>query len=110
MLGSLARGVKDGALGLSFKAYLNDKLKEYGEVLDVAIDTRANRLTVKAMLRGEKEAASATLERYEIAKEGGDHYILLRDFSSSRPWLTLLLKKLFVGKRYKLPSAISRLL
>ncbi|MDB5987826.1 MAG: hypothetical protein JWR16_2879 [Nevskia sp.] len=110
MLGTLARGVKDGALGLSFKAYLNDKFKEYGDVTDVAVDTQANRLTLKAMLRGEKDQVSATIERYDIEKSGSDYFIVLRQFSSSRAWLTLLLSQLFAGKRYKLPSAVSKLL
>ncbi len=110
MFGTLARGMKDGALGLSFRAYLNDKFKEYGEVTDVAVDTQANRLTLKAMLRGEKEAVSATIERYDIEKSAADYFIVLRQFSSSRAWLTLLLTQLFSGKRYKLPAAVSKLL
>jgi len=110
MLRSLARGVKDGALAMALKAYVNDRLSAYGEVTDCTVDTNTNRLTVKAMLKGERESVTATIERYELEKEGEDHYIVLKQFSSSRAWLTLLLTKLFSGKRYKLPAAVSTLL
>ncbi|MDR3414988.1 MAG: hypothetical protein P4L83_02280 [Nevskia sp.] len=110
MLKTLARGVKDGAMAMALKAYVNDRLSAYGEVTDCSVDTEASRLTVKAMLKGERDSVTATIERYEMEREGEDCYIVLKQFSSSRAWLTLLLTKLFAGKRYKLPGAVSALL
>ncbi|MBV8063706.1 MAG: hypothetical protein JOY51_08925 [Nevskia sp.] len=110
MLRTLARGVKDGALGIALKAYVNDKLGAYGEITDCTVDTETNRLTARALLKGERETVSATIERYDIEREGEDCYIVLRRFTSSRAWLTLLLNKLFADKRYKLPNAVSKLL
>lgn len=110
MLRFLARGVKDGALAMALKAYVNNELGAYGEIIDCTVDTDNNRLTAKALLKGERETVSAVLERYEIQQVGEEHYIVLKNFSSSRAWLTLLLNKLFSGKRYKLPSAVSKLL
>lgn len=110
MLKFLARGVKDGALGIALKAYVNDKLGAYGEITDCTVDTETSRLTAKALLKGERESVTATIERYEIQREGEDTYIVLKKFTSSRAWLTLLLNKLFQDKRYKLPSAVSKLL
>ena len=110
MLGRIAKGVKDGALGLALRAYLNDRLSHYGEVLDCSVDTGRGRISVRALLKGEKEALTATVERYELVREGDQVYATLRTFSSSRPWLTLLLGKLFTNKRYKLPSGVANLL
>ena len=110
MLRFLARGVKDGALGLALKAYVNDKLGAYGEITDCSVDTDSNKLTAKAILKGERESVTATIERYEIENEGEDYYIVLKKFSSSRAWLTLLLNKLWADKRFKLPGAVSKLL
>lgn len=110
MLGSLARGMKDGALALSLKAYVNDKFKEYGEVVDCTVDTAANRLTAQLMMRGERDPVTATIEKYEIEKDGDERFIKLVQFSTSRIWLTTLLNQLFGGKRYKLPGTVSKLL
>lgn len=110
MLKGLARGVKDGAIAMSLKAYVNDKLSAYGEIVDVSIDTAVSRLTARALLKGERDPVTVTVERYEIETEGEDRYIRLKTFSSSRTWLTQLLNKLLSDKRYKIPNAVSRLL
>lgn len=110
MLGAIAKGMKDGALGLAIKAYLNDRLKDYGDVLDCSVDTRKGRIALKALLKGDKEPITASVEKYELVREGGDVYAIVKSFSSSKVWLTLLLTKLFSGKRYKLPGAVGGLL
>lgn len=110
MLHRIAKGMKDGALGLALKAYLNDRLKDYGDVLDCDVDTARGRISVRAHLRGDRDPITATVERYELVREGELVYATLQSFSSSRQWLTLLLSKLFTGKRYKLPNAVASLL
>lgn len=110
MLRRIAKGMKNGALGVALRAYLNDRLSQYGEVLDCDVDTDRGRISVRAHLKGEKEALNAAVERYDLVREGDHVYAILRTFSSSRPWLTLLLGKLFTDKRYKLPSAVANLL
>jgi hypothetical protein len=110
MLGKMARGVKDSALALSAKAYLNDKFRDYGEVLDCRIDTKGNNLALTALLAGERDPITVTLERYELQQHGGDTHIVLHEFSSSREWIAKLLSRLFEGKKYRLPSAVSKLL
>lgn len=110
MLGALAKGMKDGALGLAIKAFLNDRLKDFGDVVECTVDTGKSRISLKALLKGEKEPITASVEKYELVREGQDVYAVLKAFSSSKPWLTLLLQKLFTGKRYKLPGAVGSLL
>lgn len=110
MLGRIAKGMKDGAMGIALKHYINDKLGEYGEVLDCNVDSEHARISIRALLKGDREPTNASIERYELSREGEAVYATLRTFSSSRAWLTLLLGKLFEGKRYKLPSAVGRLL
>lgn len=110
MLGKLAKGMKDGALGIALKAFLNDRLNQYGDVLDCEVDTERSRIAIRALLKGEREPINAAIERYDLHEEGEQLYATLRSFSSSRPWLTLLLGKLFTDKRYKLPSAVRNLL
>lgn len=109
MLGKLAKTMKDGALGIALKAYVNDRLGDYGEVLDCNVDTGKSRIGVRVLLKGDKEPINAAVEKYELSTEGETLYATLRTFSSSRPWLTLLLTKLFTDKRYKLPSAVRNL-
>jgi len=104
------RGIKDGAIATFLKTYVNDKFSEYGEVTDLSIDTQSSRLTAKAMMRGERDFVAATVERYEIVRDGNDTFIVLESFTTSRDWLTKLLNRLFAGKRYPLPGAVRRFL
>lgn len=110
MFGALARGVKDGALAIPLKAFINDKFSQYGEITDCSIDTKSNKLVLHALLKGERERITATIERYEIEREGEDAYIVLKKFTSSREWLALLLNRFLKDKRYKLPSAVTKFL
>lgn len=105
----LAR-MKDGALALGLKRYLNEKFGDYGEILDVSVDTGANRLAIRAHLRGEAQPITATIDRYSLEREGDAVYVALLSFTTSREWLTRLLSRLLSGKRYKIPGAVAALL
>lgn len=110
MFGQIAQGMKDGALALALKGYLNERFSEYGEILECQIDTAANRLSVQVQLRGERERVTASIERYDLTRQGDKRFITLHRFSSSREWLTRLLTAIFSGKRYELPAAVAALL
>jgi len=102
--------MKNAALGMALKAFVNERFSDYGEIQDLKVDTDASTLKLHALLRGERQAVTVTVERYELQREGDEVYVVLRSFSSSREWLTLLLTKLFTGKRYKIPGAAAALL
>ncbi|SEQ75605.1 hypothetical protein SAMN04488038_11092 [Solimonas aquatica] len=110
MLGRMAKSVKDGALAVGLRAYVNDKLKEYGEVLDCQIDTSKNTLSLRAQLRGDPQPVSATIKRYELEREDGEVYFSIKAVETSREWVTLLLNKLLIGRRFKIPSKVAGLL
>lgn len=110
MLGALARGAKDSVIAISLKALVNDKFGQYGDITDCSIDTKVNKVVVQALLKGERERVTINLEKYEIEREGEVSYIVLKRFSSSREWVTLLLNRFLMGKRYKLPQAVTKLL
>jgi hypothetical protein len=110
VLRRLMSGVKDGALSISLKSFLNDRFHDFGEVLDCEVDTRATRLQVHVRLKGETEPITAAIERYEIKDTPDGRVVVLHKFSTSREWITKLLTRIFSGKQYKLPSAVSKLL
>jgi hypothetical protein len=102
--------LKDSALSLALKAYLNERFAEYGTVTACTLDTDAGCLTLEASLKGERNPITATLEHFELVRENGQPFMVLHEFSSSREWLSRLLTRLFAGKRYPLPAAFAALL
>ena len=102
--------IKDTALAAALKGYLNEKFSAYGQIQGCSLDTARGRLVLDALLKGEREPIKATLEHFELVREGGKPFMVLHEFSSSRQWLGLLLTKLFTGKKYPLPTACAALL
>lgn len=103
-------GVKDGALAISLKSFLNERFHNYGDVLDCSVDTRAGRLEIHVRLKGERDPITAAIEKYEIKDTAEGSVVVLHTFSTSREWITKLVTRIFSGKEYKLPSAVSKLL
>ena len=102
--------LKEGALALAAKAWIKERFSDYGEVVDCTFDTHANTLTIEALLRGEPKTITARVDRYELEKVGEQHFVILKKFSTSRVWLTTLLNALLTGKRYAIPTVVSKLL
>lgn len=110
MFGTLARGVKDGALNLALRHFAHERLRELGEVLDCRIDTARRRLTLRVLLKGESEAIEVRVDRYEIEHEGRAAFIVPQELAASREWIALALPRLVAGKRYQLPASIAHLI
>ncbi|MGH8460295.1 MAG: hypothetical protein ACRESS_01680 [Stenotrophobium sp.] len=106
----MLKDVKDAALGLALRAFINERLGDYGEVTLCRVNTRKKHVTLNALLDGEKEVVTATLEGFDLEQSRRGVFIVPRAFNSSRPWLTRLLNALFAGKRYALPPALGALL
>jgi hypothetical protein len=109
MLGKL-KGMKDGAIALFLKSFVNEKLAQYGEIQECQVDTANNRVQLKVMLKGEREAIDLAVERYEIESVAGDRFIRLKTFACSREWIGVALNHRLADKQFKLPSAVASLL
>ena len=68
MVLAMMRGMKNNALALSLKKYINDKFSDIGEVLECTLDTQAGELELKLRLSGETASVTLNLDRYEIVK------------------------------------------
>ena len=102
--------VKDGMIGIGLKKFVNEKFGEYGEIQDADVDTGSRKVNLKVLLKGEQFPVTASIDRYDIEREGEDVYIKLLAFSASRAWLSTILNKFLIGKRFKLPSAVAGML
>lgn len=109
-LADIVRTIKDHTLALSLKTLFNERFGDFGHATECRVDTRISRISLTALMHGEHEPVTAVLEHYELETVGQDRYIILRRFSSSKQWIDKLLARLFTDKRYKLPTAIDRLL
>jgi sporulation protein YlmC with PRC-barrel domain len=110
VLGRVGKAMKDSALSVGLKVFFNDKFGEYGEVRDCSVDTNAGRITAHVLMRGESAPITVTIERYELEQDKGKTYIVIRRLATSRQWITLLLNRVLDGRRFEVPSSVSKVL
>jgi hypothetical protein len=90
------------------KALLNHKLKEYGKMTTLHIDTQAKHISLTANLLGETEPIDATM-RYVLEESDGRTFFVPQELDCSRQWLSLLAQQMLKDNviRFEIPSGIA---
>lgn len=97
---------KDKSLSKLLLSAAKPFLSEYGEVLQLAIDSAARTLTVEVLPAGERESIRVELVGYGLTTdETGRGWLTFDRLTTSRQWLTLVVAKALPERRIKLPSA-----
>ncbi|MDB5968938.1 MAG: hypothetical protein JWQ90_1388 [Hydrocarboniphaga sp.] len=107
---SKLKGMKDGAIALFLKSFVNERLSKFGEVQECQVDTANSRVQLRVMLKGEKEPIDLAVERYELERVGDERFIRLKSFSCTREWIGVALNHRLADKQFKLPAAVAGLL
>jgi hypothetical protein len=95
---------KDLMTSKAAKSYLNDLIKTYGTVRDLAVDSKRGRIEVTCELLGETEPIGVTIERYVIVRDAEGAFLEVQESSASRPWLNAALRAHLHGRRIALPG------
>jgi hypothetical protein len=95
---------KDLMSSKAAKSYLNDLIKTYGTVRDLAVDSKRGRIEVTCELLGEPEPIGVTIERYVIGRDAEGTFLEVQESSASRPWLNAALRAHHPGRRIALPG------
>lgn len=113
MLESFSRAfkaVKEGAIEVAAKAYLNRKIGNFGSVTRLEIDPRAGTVSVEVQLKGEVSPIAVNVGSYTLVQKGDAQYITLRDVRASREWIGLAVEEYVAGREFKIPEAVAKLL
>ncbi|EHJ46650.1 hypothetical protein DFW101_0633 [Solidesulfovibrio carbinoliphilus subsp. oakridgensis] len=97
-------GAKDKSLSKLLLSSARQFLREYGEVRDLALDTKARSIRVEVLPVGESEPIKVAVEGYGLTTDStGRGWLTFTSLSTSREWLTLLAAKVLPDKRLPLP-------
>lgn len=97
---------KDKSLSKLLLSAAKPFLKEFGEVVNVTINSSARTLKIEVLPLGEHEAIWVELTGYALATdETGRGWLTFDQLSTSRQWLTRVAEKALPEHRLKLPSA-----
>ena len=105
----LMRGLKDSALGLAARTWLNSHyLQGIGTITALSVDTARRHVDAEIVLRGEERPVRVSLA-YALVKSGRVTKVSLRSFESSRAWLSEAARRFVVepGLAVPLPQLVA---
>ena len=77
-------------------SFVNARIKDYGKVSSLTIDTVNKNILLKIFLIGEKQNITVSIEKYEVVNRNGTAYIRFNDISVSKLWIDSLIKNLII--------------
>ena len=93
-----------------FKTAINKKIKRFGTMLNLNLDSKNKSITLNVLLAGEDSPLELEIGRYDIVSHDDKYYIEMNDVSTSRLWLNVLAEETLNGERIEIPSKLAKLL
>jgi hypothetical protein len=102
------RFIKDSLLSKILKIILPRFISDFGKVSNLSIDTNSKSIYLTLKLVGESEPVTINISRYEFIQRDGQDYLIIREFSTSKSWLDIAVKKYAPNLQFKRPSIIKK--
>jgi hypothetical protein len=102
--GLLGRGLLGLVPSSVPKWIINEKIRGFGEVLDLQFDPQRRLLKGRILLAGEKEPVEVSVDSYELRRNDQGAVLIINSLTVDRQWIEVLLRKLLVGKELKIPA------
>jgi hypothetical protein len=88
------------------RSLLNRKIRTFGHVTALALDTGEHSINFRVALRGESEPVDVHINRYEIDHTASGPLLTIVDATTSRAWLTAALREFAIGHSWPIPSRV----
>jgi hypothetical protein len=82
---------------------INERIRGFGEVIDLKFDPEKKLLQGSILLAGEKEPVLVTVDDYLLRRTAEGVVVVVNSIAVDRPWIEILLRKLLVGKELRIP-------
>ncbi len=102
--------MKDAALSKALKAAINHKVKAYGKMLKLNLDSNHKTIELELMLKGEKEPLHVKVNHYTLNEEHGSYNLFAKDIVTSRAWINTAAAQYLSGQKFKIPEEYAKLL
>lgn len=109
------RDFKNSAVATLAKKFVNNNIKEYGEMVNLKIDSKNKNIELEVLLKGEKENIIVKVDKYEVIKKDDSSYIKFKNISASREWITVLINNVLIQnyapkKMYEIDSTYATII
>jgi len=102
--------LKDKALSKSLEVAINLKIKEYGKMLKLNLNSQEKTIELEVMLKGEKEPLKVYVNEYVVSEEDGKYYLFAKDIKTSREWINIVAENYLKGEKIEIPEKIAKTL
>jgi len=106
----MIRRLKDKTLSRGLALALENRIRPYGRLLDLRLDTRDKQLALEILLYGETEPLQVRIENYEVREEAGHWYLAAEEIHTSREWIETLAREYISGRPIEIPARYAGLL
>jgi sporulation protein YlmC with PRC-barrel domain len=105
----LHRG-KDLALSLGIKKVINLKIKKFGNISNLSLDTKNKKINLELVLKGEEKALEVIVNNYTFEEKQNKYYLIASDIESSREWLTIILEEYIDKQEFEIPKEYMKMI
>jgi hypothetical protein len=110
ILNDAATGYRDRALSAALKKILEPRVRRYGHLTRITLDSSQRSLLAEVLLHGETDPVTLSIGRYDIVSEGGRRFLVMHDIRASREWLERLAQDFLEGRIVRIPTTLERVL
>ncbi len=112
ILERLSRGfhhAKDRTIAARLQSDFNQRLRPYGSMLKLAIDTQRRTVSFSVDLKGESSPIEVEISEYKLHSENGTTYLEIAGdkVTTSREWLNLLIREKAVLQKIPIPANVA---
>jgi hypothetical protein len=100
---------KDSSVSFVLEKVLAKQLEPYGQLLAVKIDSERESAELHVLLKGEAEAISLFIEKYDLELTAEGTFLRIRRISASREWISKLLTQFLTDQRFPIPDKYARI-
>ena len=101
--------IKDAGFSKGLKLAINRKVKEYGKMLKLNLDSNSKTIELELMLDGEKEPLHVKVNNYELKEENGSYFLIANDIVTSRAWINTVSEQYLNGHKLEIPQEYAKL-
>ena len=106
----MIRKMKDALLSKSAKIAINRKVRKYGSVLKLHLDSENKTIELELLLDGEKEPLHVSVYHYTLSEENGRHYLIAKDIVTSKAWINTAASQFLHGQKFEIPEEYVKLI
>ncbi len=110
MFGGLVNSMRDRAVEVAAKSFLERQMNGFGEVTRLELDSREKVIAAEVRLAGEACPVSVRIGRYEIRRRDGESFLVVDDVTASREWIGAAARQHVAGREFKIPNALAVML